>query len=73
MHTIRLNVHDSIYDKLMGLLEILPKDKVEVVEDSDFPAISFEEAKAKVERAANNISKNEGLDLDSAIAKAMHS
>ena len=73
MHTIKLNIHDSIYEKLMGLLEILPKDKVEVIEDTDYPAISFEEAKAKVERAANNIDNNEGVDLESAITKAMQS
>lgn len=73
MHTIKLNVHDSIYEKLMGLLEILPKDKVEVIEDDNFPAISFEEATVKVERAANNVSKNEGLDLESAIEKVIRS
>lgn len=67
MHTIKINVHDSIYKKLMGLLEILPKDKVEILEDNDYPSISFDDAKAKVERAVNNISENEGIPLDSAI------
>ena len=71
MHTIKLNIHDSIYDKLMGLLDILPGDKVEVLEDDRYPAISFEEAKRRVEEAANNIDKNEGISLDEAFNKAM--
>ena len=30
MHTIQLNIDDSIFEKFMGLIEILPKDKVEI-------------------------------------------
>ena len=71
MHTIQLNIHDSIYDKLMGLLDILPKDKVEVLEDTNYPAISFEEAKEKVKKAANNIDKNEGISLDEAFERVL--
>ncbi|MDD3769464.1 hypothetical protein E0765_03885 [Sulfuricurvum sp. IAE1] len=74
MHTVRLTIHDAIYDKLMGLLEILPKDKIEIIEESDeYPAISFEEAKSKVERAINNLHKNEGVDLSTAIEKVVRS
>lgn len=73
MHTIQLNIHDTIYDKLMGLLEILPKDKIEIIEDNSYPTLSFEEAKLKVERAINNISNNDGLDLSSAIDKVLSS
>ncbi|MDD5051203.1 MAG: hypothetical protein PHO27_00545 [Sulfuricurvum sp.] len=74
MHTVRLIIHDTIYDKLMGLLEILPKDKIDIVEEKDeFPAISLEEAKLKVGRAINNIQKNEGLDLSTAIEKVIRS
>jgi len=73
MHTITLNIHDSIYHKLRGLLEILPKDKIEVIEDVNFPAISFEDAKQKVLRAMNNIEKNEGVSLDDAFNKVIHS
>ena len=71
MHTIQLNIHDSIYDKLMGFLDILPKDKVEVLEDTNYPAISLEEAKEKVKRAANNIDKDEGISLDEAFECAL--
>lgn len=73
MHTLRLTIHDTIYDKLMGLLEMLPKDKIEIIEENEYPAISFDEAKLKVEQAMNNISKNEGIDLTYAIEKVIHS
>ncbi len=73
MHTIKLNIHDSIYDKLMGLLDILPKDKVEILSDDALPAITFEEAKHKVEKAANNIDKNEGISLDDAFESILKS
>ncbi|MDD2829434.1 MAG: hypothetical protein PHW18_07675 [Sulfuricurvum sp.] len=72
MHTVRLTIHDTIYDKLMGFLEILPKDKIGIIEESEYPALSFDEAKLKVEHAINNISKNEGIDLASAIEKVIH-
>jgi len=71
MHSIHLNVDDSIYDRLIGLLQILPKDKVEILSEEN--SISFEEAKRKVARAANNVSNQEGLDLDTAIEKILHS
>lgn len=72
MHSIRLNIDDSIYDKLMGLLQILPKDKVEILSD-DSLTISFDEAKQKVVRAVNNVSKNEGVALDEAIENILKS
>jgi hypothetical protein len=72
MHTIRLTVHDTIYDKLIGLLEILPKDKIQIIEESDYPAISFDEAKIRVCRAIHHIPKNEGIALAAAIEKVIH-
>lgn len=72
MHTIRLNIHDTIYDKLMGLLEILPKDKIEIIEDNSYPAISFEEAQNKVQKAMNNISNGDGISLSDAIEKVIY-
>ena len=73
MHTIKLNIHDSIYDKLMALLDILPKDKIKVFENDTFPAISLEEAKHKVKRAINNIDNNEGISLDKAFDSILKS
>lgn len=72
MHTLHLKIDDSIFDKFMGLLDILPKDKVSVsTEDND--TISFEEAKTKVQNAINNISSNESLDLDDAFDRVLNS
>ncbi|MCX6051273.1 MAG: hypothetical protein NTZ60_02060 [Campylobacterales bacterium] len=71
MHTIQLKIDDSIFDKFMGLLDILPKDKLEVTVDKDYPSISFEEAKQKVQRAVNNLSSNEGISLNQAIREVL--
>lgn len=73
MHTIQLNIDDSIFDKFMGLLEILQKDKVEVTSEKEYPSISFEEAKQKVQRAVNTISENKGISLNQAIKKVLQS
>jgi len=73
MHTIQLNIDDSIFEKFMGLLEILPKDKVEITNEKEYPSITFEEAKEKVFRAAKNISKNEAISLDRAIDRVLQS
>jgi len=71
MHTLQLQVDDSIFDKFMGLLDILPKEKISVTDESN--AISFEEAKAKVQRTINNISDTSGLELDDAFDKVLNS
>jgi len=73
MRTIQLNIDDSIFDKFMGLLEILPKDKIEVATQKEYPSISFEEAKLKVQRATNNIPTNQGIALGQAIEKILQS
>ena len=44
MHTLQLNIDDSIFEKFMGLLDILPKDKVSFSTQSS-GTVSFEEAK----------------------------
>ncbi|HFS85189.1 MAG TPA: hypothetical protein ENK72_01060 [Epsilonproteobacteria bacterium] len=69
MHTIKLNIDDSIYEKLMGLLEILPQDKIEVLDSVEYPSISFEDAKQKVERAVNNVDSGMGISLDDAFSQ----
>ena len=33
MKSMVLNVDDSVYDKLVDFLEILPQDKIKIVED----------------------------------------
>ena len=73
MHTIQLKIDDSIFEKFMGLLDILPKDKVEITDEKEYPSSSFNEAKLKVENAINNISSNSGISLDDAINKVLNS
>ena len=71
MHTLQLQVDDSIFDKFMGLLDILPKEKIIVTDKSNI--ISFEEAKSKVKKAINNISDTSGLEVDEAFDKVLNS
>ncbi len=63
MHEIRLSIKDEIYEKFMGLIDILPKDSISVKEigaTTAYPTISFDEAKSKVENAVLGISRGEG-------------
>ena len=71
MHTLQLKIDDSIFDKFMGLLDILPKEKISISDNTD--AISFEEAKNKVQNAINNISKDNGVEFDEAFDKVIKS
>ena len=67
MHEVRLNITEEIFEKIMGLIDILPKDSIKIEEINTvpfYPAISFEEAKKKIENSIANISKNEGRDAD---------
>lgn len=70
MHSIQLKVDDSIFDKVMTMLELLPQDKVTVEENFyEYPVITKEEAKKKVRKAINNIDKGNGVSLDEAFGK----
>jgi len=73
MHTLQLKIDDSIFDKFMGLLDILPKEKISISEDLQSNSISLEEAQTKVHNAINNISSNKGLELDDAFDKVLNS
>ena len=67
MHTVKLSITDEIYEKFMGLLETLPKESVQIEEIDQvpyYPAISFEEAKEKVEKSVANISKGKGKSIE---------
>ena len=45
MHTIQIDIDESIFENVMGILEILPKDKLEVTSKKSFPDISFEKSR----------------------------
>ncbi|MCW8895451.1 MAG: hypothetical protein OQK48_02710 [Sulfurimonas sp.] len=42
MHTVQLNIDDSVFDEFMELLNKLPKSKLEVTSDAEFPGVAFE-------------------------------
>jgi|GEM_PF-1551761 len=44
MYTIEINIDDTIHDTIVGLLDILPADKLEVISKKEYPDISFEES-----------------------------
>ena len=67
MHAIKLNIADDIFDKFMGLIDILPKESIEIEREDSipyYPSISFGDAQQKIENSIANISKNEGIDSD---------
>jgi hypothetical protein len=74
MHTVKLNITDEIYEKFMGLVDILPKGSIEIEEIDSvpfYPAITFEEAKRKVEAALKDVSKNGGKDVDEVFSEIL--
>ena len=74
MRSIQLKVDDSIFEKVMVMLELLPQDKVKVEENIYYcPAITIEEAKKKVNQAINNIENNKGLQLNEVFDKVLKS
>jgi hypothetical protein len=69
MHTITLNIDNSIYGNFKSLLELLPKDKITIEEDNDFPEellLSLEEAKKRVAEAMSGITQKKGIPFDQA-------
>ena len=44
MHTIKLHINDSVFDKVIYFLKNLPKNEVEIVEDSTIEDWSYLEA-----------------------------
>ena len=65
MYTIEINIDDSIYDTIIGLLNILPEDKLEVISKEEHTDISFEESR----RLKYNISSIE-IKIDKLLKKA---
>ena len=55
MHTLHLQIDDSIFEKFMGLLDILPKEKISVSEKHDASTVStVEEVQKRVFDAESN-------------------
>jgi hypothetical protein len=74
MHAVKLNITDEIFEKFMGLVDILPKDSIAIEEIDSvpfYPSISFEEAKRKIETSVKNISKDSGKDVDKVFSEIL--
>ena len=72
MHSIQLKIDDSIFDKVMTMLELLPQDKIKVEDNGyDYPPISKKEAERKVQYAIDHMPKGEGVSLDEAFNKVL--
>ena len=66
--TMQVRIKDQYIDRFVSFIHSLPQDAISVdkIEDN---SISFQEAQNKVQKAINNISLNQGIDLDSAFEK----
>jgi len=72
VHSIQLKVDDSIFEKVMTLLELLPQDKIKVEDNGyDYPAITKEEAKQKVQKSIHNIANNNGISVDEVFERVL--
>jgi hypothetical protein len=69
MQTLQLQIDDSIFDKLMGFIDKLPKEKISIINSSEY--ISFEEAQKKVQKSLNGILDNKGIGIDEAFDKIL--
>ncbi len=66
--TMKVSIKDQYLNKFEEFKNSLPKDAIEVDTIHD-NAISFDDAKNKVQKAINNISSNQGLDINIAFEK----
>lgn len=66
--TMQINIKDQYLEKFKEFINSLPSDAVEIDNISD-NSISLDEAKQKVQKAINNISSKQSLDLDTAFTK----
>jgi len=68
--TMKVSIKEQYLDKFHDFVKSIPKDCIEIDTFED-DAISFEEAKIKVEKAINNISLHQGIELNSAFQKVI--
>ncbi len=68
MYTIQIDIDESIFENVMGILDILPQDKLEVTSKKNYPNISFEESRqtennsSSIEININDILEELGLN-----------
>ncbi len=67
MHAVKLNIQDNVFEQFMGLIDILPKQSIQIEQIDDvpcYPTISHDEACKKVEKSISNISNNSGESVN---------
>ena len=64
MHTVRLKIHDKIYEKLIWLLNKFSEDELEIISEDD----GFSEARSYVEMELKEI--HEGKAQFASLAEA---
>lgn len=66
--TMQISLEDKYIDKFKEFVDSLPTNAIKVNNIKD-NSISMDEAKEKVKKSIDNISLNQGLDLDTAFSK----
>ena len=69
--TMQVKIEDKYLNKFNDFVNTLPKDAIEINSVND-NSISFEQASQKVQKAINNISLNNGLNIDDAFSKVLN-
>jgi len=68
--TMQVKIEDKYLNQFNDFVNTLPKDAIEINNLND-NSISFEQASQKVQEAINNISLNNGLNIDDAFSKVL--
>lgn len=72
MHSIELKIDESIFDKVMTMLELLPQDKVKVEDlGYEYPPVAEKEARKKVQKAISTIGLDKSLSLEEAFGNIL--
>jgi hypothetical protein len=68
--TMQVKIEDKYLNQFNDFVNTLPKDAIEINNLND-NSISFEQASQKVQKAINNISLHNGLNIDDAFSKVL--
>ena len=69
--TMQVKIEDKYLNQFNDFVNTLPKDAIEINSVND-NSISFEQASQKVQKSINNISLNNGLNIDDAFSKVLN-
>lgn len=69
--TMQVKIEDKYLSQFNDFVNTLPKNAIEINSIND-NSVSFEQASAKVQKSINNISLNNGLNIDDAFTKVLN-